>query len=384
MFCIIYNSMIGMIFEAKMHLRSSWALALSCSILFLFVLGFVQFAFADEVVLMTTVQERVDATQQEVERTSAEYNDATAQASEARAKAEDARARVKELETQIAESKKIIDTSAEKLETQKKRSSDAMLLQYKIEAEGFNLTDLMVSSATVSEFFSTLDYMDHIQELNSSEIKKYTALKDEYSQALETQRAAKAEADAQKALAEEEEARAIEEEARATKAMEEAKDARVKAQAEAEAEIERRMHEYEYNADLEGGVDWSMGRDEFVALWTERIDAYLAGYPMDGCGAAFAEAAWDYGVDPRWSPAIACVESGKGRAVPYHTSNNAWGWFANATDYRTFASFEEGVRLHVEYLARFYGHTITPEHAAVYCPPGDLWYEAVVNEMNQI
>ncbi|MBQ9020948.1 MAG: glucosaminidase domain-containing protein [Eggerthellaceae bacterium] len=376
--------MFGMIFEAKKHLHSAWALALSFATVLVLSFGAFQLAFADEVVLMTSLQERVDSTQQEVERTSTEYNDASAQASEARTKAEDARARVKELEAQIAESQEIIDSSAEKLEIQKKRSSDALLLQYKIEAEGFNLTDLMVSSSTVSEFFSTLDYMDHIQELNSTEIKKYTALKDEYSKALETQRAAKAEADEQKALAEEEEARAIEEEARATQALEEAKEARVKAQEEAEAEIARRAQEYENAPDLNESVDWSVGREEFIKEWTERIDAYLAGYPMEGCGAAFAEASWDYGVDPRWSPAIACVESGKGRAVPYYTSNNAWGWFANATQYRTFASFEEGVRLHVEYLARFYGYTITLEHAAVYCPPGDIWYEAVVREMNNI
>ena len=49
-------------------------------------------------------------------------------------------------------------------------------------------------------------------------------------------------------------------------------------------------------------VDFSVGKEAFVSEWTSRINAYLAGSPLAGQGATFAEAAWSNGVDPRWSP----------------------------------------------------------------------------------
>ena len=38
-------------------------------------------------------------------------------------------------------------------------------------------------------------------------------------------------------------------------------------------------------------VDWNVSKAEFVGEWTLRIDAYLAGSPLSGYGATFAEAA---------------------------------------------------------------------------------------------
>ncbi len=55
-----------------------------------------------------------------------------------------------------------------------------------------------------------------------------------------------------------------------------------------------------------------------------RIDAYLAGSPLEGQGVTFATAAWNNGVDPRWSPAISNTESSKG--LYCSGSCNAWGW----------------------------------------------------------
>lgn len=78
----------------------------------------------------------------------------------------------------------------------------------------------------------------------------------------------------------------------------------------------------------------------FVAQWTGRIDAYLAGSPMAGTGKVFAEAAWDYGVDPRWSPAISNTESSKG--LYCSGSCNAWGWGGCS-----WGSWEEAIRDHV-------------------------------------
>lgn len=129
---------------------------------------------------------------------------------------------------------------------------------------------------------------------------------------------------------------------------------------------------YEYNLPA---VDWSVGQDEFIAEWTERIDAYLAGSALEGYGYAFAEAAWDNGVDPRWSPAIANTESAKGSVC--FLPCNAWGWGQSS-----WSDWDTAIRAHVAGLAAGYGYCITPEAAAAYCPPNaGYWYSATIGEM---
>lgn len=125
-------------------------------------------------------------------------------------------------------------------------------------------------------------------------------------------------------------------------------------------------------------VDWSDDRSVFIAEWGARIDAYLGYSPLGGYGSVFAAAAWDYGIDPRFSPAISCVESGKGAVcfLPY----NAWGWGSSV-----WSSWEEAIYAHVAGLSRGYGYTVTYEGACRYCPPtADLWYEMVVAQMSLI
>ena len=122
-------------------------------------------------------------------------------------------------------------------------------------------------------------------------------------------------------------------------------------------------------------VDWSCGKEAFVAEWTARIDAYLSGSTLDGYGKVFAEAAWDNGVDPRWSPAISNTESGKG-AVCFR-DHNAWGWGNGG-----WSDWETAIREHVAGLARAYGYSITPSAAATYCPPNAAnWYSSTVEQM---
>lgn len=127
-----------------------------------------------------------------------------------------------------------------------------------------------------------------------------------------------------------------------------------------------------------GDVDFSVGHDAFVEEWTARIDRYLAGFPLAGHGADFAQAAWEYGVDPRWSPAISCTESTKGSHcyAPY----NAWGWTGGA-----WSDWTTAIYAHVAGLASGYGHTITYANAAKYCPPNtDHWYRTTLSEMAKI
>ena len=118
--------------------------------------------------------------------------------------------------------------------------------------------------------------------------------------------------------------------------------------------------------------------DAFVSEWTERIDAYLEGSPLAGYGETFAEAAWAYDVDPRWSPAISCIESSKG-AVCFR-SHNAWGWGS-----ASWGSWEEAIWAHVQGLAEGYGSTNSLDAAARYCPPSyESWYASVQSEMDRI
>lgn len=125
-------------------------------------------------------------------------------------------------------------------------------------------------------------------------------------------------------------------------------------------------------------VDFAVGKEAFMAEWTERIDNYLAGSNLSGYGAVFAEAAWENGVDPRWSPAISNTESSKGaNCFKWH---NAWGWGSSS-----WASWEQAINAHVRGLAQGYGYTISLNNAAKYCPPTyEAWYADTLSEMRRI
>lgn len=125
-------------------------------------------------------------------------------------------------------------------------------------------------------------------------------------------------------------------------------------------------------------VDWSVGKDAFISEWTARIDAYLAGSPLAGQGVTFATAAWNNGVDPRWSPAISNTESSKGLNcfLPY----NAWGWGQSS-----WSSWEEAINAHVAGLASSYGYTISYGFAQKYCPPNyHNWFNNTLAQMQMI
>ena len=92
----------------------------------------------------------------------------------------------------------------------------------------------------------------------------------------------------------------------------------------------------------------------------------------------FATAAWEYGVDPRWSPAISNTESSKGANC--FRDHNAWGWGQSS-----WGSWEEAINAHVAGLASNYGYSITYAFAAKYCPPNtDHWFNATLSQMQMI
>lgn len=155
-----------------------------------------------------------------------------------------------------------------------------------------------------------------------------------------------------------------------------------KARAEEQAALEK-VAQAKSRSAASGGVgvydvDFSVGKDAFISEWTTRINKYLAGSPLAGYGAAFAEAAWKYGVDPRWSPAISNTESTKGsNCFAWH---NAWGWTGGS-----WSNWGTAIDAHVSGLASVYGYTISYSNAQKYCPPNyNNWYNDTLNEMRKI
>lgn len=169
---------------------------------------------------------------------------------------------------------------------------------------------------------------------------------------------------------------AAEEEA-ARRAAEEAARAAEEA-AIARADAARTVYCNEFGGLPAGDVDFSIGEKAFVEMWAERINDYLFGSPLAGHGETFAQAAWDNGIDPRWSPAISNTESTQGRVC--FKPHNAWGW-----DQTSWSDWDTAIRAHVAGLARGYGFTISYAFAQRYCPPNyDNWYRDTLNQMKLI
>ena len=119
-------------------------------------------------------------------------------------------------------------------------------------------------------------------------------------------------------------------------------------------------------------------REEFAEAWGPRIDAFNAGYPLEGYGMTFAYAAYDYGVDPRIAPAIARVESGSGENC--FLAYNAWGWGDVS-----WPDWETAIWSFVQGYSEGYGGEISYEAAQVYNQANvDEWYALVTACMEEI
>lgn len=353
------------------------------------------------------IDAEADAAQQRVEESAAAY--------------EDASAKVAELETQISENEARIDELEEELPQQQDKAAAAYRAIYKMQQEAPGLLELIISSKSFSDFLDNVAYVMHIQDSKQREIDRLQDMRDELNQTRSDLTNAKKEAvdqqeQAQTALSEaqaarEEAQRKAQEKAAAEAAAAAAAAAEAQRAAEAAAAQQKAAtNDTATNATdattdtvadtpadttnnnegttetnpgvvdtpTDDGADWTQTREGFVASWGARIDAYLAGSAMAGTGTIFAEAAWDYGVDPRWSPAIAYAESSLGAAcfLPY----NAWGWGSVS-----FGSWDEAIRAHVAGLARGYGYTISVSAAQKYCPPNwQFWYNKVSAQMSMI
>ena len=341
--------------------------------------------------------EELQAVQQQIQQGNQDYEAATQ--------------RVEELQGQIDENQERIDEIERRLPEQRELAESSLRTLYKMQQGSGGLVELLLGADDFYDLLSTIQYLDVIQTKNTSTLDELVALENELTQTRialdgqqqeaeeEQQRAEDALAEAEQARGELEEkiaAQAAAEEAQRRAALEAAQRAREEAEraaaeqaAESEAQDEVEDPTFTTGSGSEapvevpespdaGSVDWSSDKQAFVSEWSARIDAYLAGSPLAGQGTTFAEAAWEYGVDPRFSPAISMVESSQGRNC--FLPHNAWGWGSSSWD-----SWEEAIWDHVAGLASGYGGQLTYAAAKKYCPPNaDHWYASVLANMERI
>lgn len=338
---------------------------------------------------------------------------------ESNASYDQAQQRVEDLRQQIDDNEERIAQIEAELPGKKQAAADSIRLLYKMRQGSSGLIDLLLSSDDFNEVITTLRYLDTVTAHNNGAINDLVdldteleqtrgALASEKSQAdsdaqsakdalavavsaredLEAKMAAQAAAEeAERQAAIQAAQQAAEQQAAAQKAADDAKAAQSSSGSDSSSNGNGGTFstgtgstatvEVPSSPDA-GTVDWSSDKQNFVSSWGSRIDAYLAGSPLSGYGKTFAEAAWSYGVDPRFSPAISCVESTKGAYC--FKPHNAWGWGSSS-----WSTWEDAIWDHVAGLASGYDGHLTYAAAKKYCPPNaDFWYSTVLAQMELI
>ena len=301
-------------------------------------------------------------TQKNVEKTAAALDTAAKNLEDLQGKMDENEAEIAKIEAQLPDVQS--------------KASKAMRELYKYKKSSNSLMSFVLNTQSLDDLIATMKYTSQVEDANLEALEELNDMQAE----LETKEAELASAKAQ----------AESEKQAAANALAEAQQLREAAQAKADAEAAAEAATVQQAAAQAGqsagsvatvnnaAVSWDMDQDAFVAEWAPRIDAYLAGSPLAGQGKTFATAAWKYGVDPRWSPAISNTESSKGRHC--FKSHNAWGWGSSS-----WGSWEEAIDAHVAGLARGYGYTISVANAKKYCPPNWFnWYNDTLSEMNRI
>ncbi len=318
--------------------------------------------------------ETLEELQAKVEQTNSEYDAANQ--------------RVTELQTQIAENQARIAEIEKQLPEQRSRAAESIRAMYRMQQGSMGIIDLLLSADSFNDLIAVVQYLEIIQNKNSDAINHLVDLSKELAETQSSLNAQMAEAEEQKKAAEDAMNAAIS--TRQALQAELAQQAAAEAAA-AEAALREAAGESSFTnasgnqtetttppSPSADNVDWSNDKTSFVSNWGARIDAYLSGSPLAGYGSTFAEAAWAYGVDPRFSPAISAVESSKGRYnfLPY----NAWGWGSVS-----WSSWEEAIWDHTAGLAAGYGGRLSVAGAARYNPANPSgWYSAVLTQMEYI
>ena len=297
------------------------------------------------------------------------------------------------------------DLLAARIPEQQERSDQAARNLYKIQQNSYDIVEMLLSSQSIDEFILQVDYLHNITQSNILEIKRSNKMKKAAKRDLAKleESSSSAEDDVKKARA----ALKAAQDERITRAAEGIATARQQAVTlGGKNSLEKKtvttkdkngkkitttkvsgVEATTQTTYLDDGADWSQSKEEFVAEWSPRIDAYLEGSPLSGQGENFAKSAWKYCIDPRWSAAISNTESSKGAfCIRPH---NAWGWGAADSDPYGLAaewgSWEEAIDAHARGLSEGYGYTITMRGAKTYCPyTWQQWYNNTLRQMAQI
>lgn len=308
----------------------------------------------------------VSELQQKVEDTADAYNEASARVDDLNAQVSDTETRIADLEAQLPQ--------------QHARCEEAVRKLYLYQQQRGNFVGMLLGAQSFSDFVNIIEYFDRLNSYNHDAIQATTdmeadlkASKASLDQSLADAQSVKT--NAANALADAQAAREVAAQAAIQQAQTAAEQ---QAQAAAAAANTSSGNPSGNTVTNPGDINWATDKTAFVNAWAPRIDSYLSGSPMAGCGTDYAAAAWDYGVDPRFAPAISSVESSKG-AVCYR-SYNAWGYGG-----RSYGSWSEGIYNVVRGLAIGYGGNLSYEGASRYDPsdPGH-WYNAVSAQMGLI
>lgn len=324
--------------------------------------------------------EAVDEAETEVSRTAAAYDEAVAEQDRLAAEIKSLGKKIKELEVELPQ--------------QEARSNESCVALYKLTGIDSSVLATLLSAKSFTDAISIMDSYNYIINQNVRQMEHTAKMKADLESSLSQVESDKADADsaANDAAAALESAKQAREEAKqkaeqvqaeeaaaARKAAEEKIAAATTRKAKKKAQAEAKKEESSSSNASVSNVDWSSDKAAFVNKWAPRINSYLSGSPTAGTGKVYAAAAWDYGVDPRWAPAISLVESSKG-AVCF-ASHNAWGYGGSG-----FSSWTEGINTIVRALgSSLYGGALTKAAAQTYCPPNwQHWYSTCASEMAKI
>lgn len=334
---------------------------------------------------------------------------------------EEKRTALEEVNGKIAELQAQIDEVEAELPAQQTRSDAGLKQRYIMQSNPLIIVDSLLSSGTLGEFIKQTEYLEKASNANLREYNRLRDMRDQLDRARAEQTRLREEAEsqfdeAQAALREAQDKRSADQasaqalavsqaatmggansidkkeeekdddKSKESKSSKNSKDAKVD-EKDDDKNSEPQIEATTDTTGIDDGIDWHVDRDVFLDEWSARIDEYLEGSPLAGQGASFAAAAWKYGVDPRWSPAISNMESSKGAyCIRPH---NAWGWGAADSDPYGLAlewkSWEEAIDAHVKGLADGYGYTISMGKAKTYCPPNwQRWYNTILHDMGSM
>lgn len=126
-----------------------------------------------------------------------------------------------------------------------------------------------------------------------------------------------------------------------------------------------------------------------IQKWAKKIDKYLAGHGavrMGFKGEYFAEAAAQYGIDPRLSAAQSCIEQARGDVINTGDYYNlwGWGWYPGSNGLIHTSNARDACFKHAKGLSDVYGPSFGPAQVEIYCPGNTGYWDWLKKEAQTI